>query len=198
MNKADIEAIYPLAPMQQSMLLHTLAATESRLYFQQLSCSLRGELEMAAFKAAWQCVVERHDVLRTLFTGQNRNSPLQVVLTKTVLPWQELDWRALDRSQQTGRFQNFMVQDRCRGFQLDQAPLLRCTLIRVSDRGYRFVFSYHHILMDAWAFTIVLQEVFACYSAHIQGESLNLAPPPSYRDYLHWLQRQDPAQAEVY
>jgi hypothetical protein len=62
----NVEAIYPLSPMQQGMLFHTLYAPNSGMYFEQLVCTLRGTLDVQAFQTAWQRVVERHPVLRTL------------------------------------------------------------------------------------------------------------------------------------
>ena len=62
-----LEDIYPLAPLQQGLLYHTLAAPDSTLYMEQLSWTLEGVLDVDAYRRAWQGALERHPVLRTAF-----------------------------------------------------------------------------------------------------------------------------------
>src|SRR5215469_7362574 len=95
-NKNNIEAIYPLSPMQQGMLFHTLYNATSGVYFEQLKIRLSGELDVHAFKHAWRQLIERHPVLRTHFVWQDLKEPLQIVRQQVDLPWTELDWRHLN------------------------------------------------------------------------------------------------------
>lgn len=87
----NIESIYPLSPMQQGMLFHTLYAPETGVYFQQLICTLRGNLNIAAFEQAWQRVLERHPVLRTAFVWENPKQSFQVVCKLVNIPWFHYD-----------------------------------------------------------------------------------------------------------
>jgi amino acid adenylation domain-containing protein/non-ribosomal peptide synthase protein (TIGR01720 family) len=191
----NIEDIYELSPMQQGMLFHTLYSPESGVYFEQRSCLLTGKLNVTAFQKAWQLVVERHNVLRTAFYWEEVEKPLQVVYQKVDLPWTIEDWR---NTEQETKLEAFLLADRKQGFNLNEAPLMRCALLRVKENAYHFVWSHHHLLMDGWCNGILLQEVFAFYEAFIQGKSLSLIPPRPYRDYILWLQEQDLEQAENY
>ena len=67
MNREHPEDSYPLSPMQQGMLFHSLYAPQSGMYVQQLICGLQEDLQVAAFERAWQRVVARHPALRTRF-----------------------------------------------------------------------------------------------------------------------------------
>src|SRR5215208_686869 len=96
----DLEDIYELSPMQQGMLFHNLLAPESGLYCQQLRGTLESELDVAAFKRAWQQVVARHGALRTSFHWDAVEKPLQVVRRHARLPWRQEDWRALPGAEQ--------------------------------------------------------------------------------------------------
>jgi amino acid adenylation domain-containing protein len=200
MNKENknIESIYPLSPMQQGMLFHTLYAPDSGVYFEHLSCTLHGNLNATAFKQAWQQVVERHPVLRTLFVWEHRKKPLQVVRKSVNLPWVQHDWQRLSLIEQQERLEAFLKADRGQGFELDQAPLMRCALIQMAKDTYQFVWSFHHLLMDGWCLSIILKEVFAFYEAFKQTDNLYLDAPRPYRDYITWLQQQDLSQAETF
>jgi hypothetical protein len=60
------------------------------------------------------------------------------------------------------------------------------------------VWTHHHLLLDGWSLPLVLGEVFQCYAAFAYDRPLSLPPLRPYRDYIAWLQRQDPAQAEAF
>src|SRR6516162_3921900 len=92
-NLDEIEDIYPLTPLQQGLLFHTLSAPQSGVYIEQVSCTLQGEVE--AFERAWQQIIMRHTILRTAFVWQELDVPLQVVEKDVTLPLRILDWRGL-------------------------------------------------------------------------------------------------------
>jgi len=85
-NRA-IESIYPLSPLQQGMLFHSLAEPASGLYLVQVTCMLRGRFDVAAFQRAWQRVLTRHGALRTAFVWEGQKQAQQVVLRDVSLPF---------------------------------------------------------------------------------------------------------------
>jgi hypothetical protein len=87
MKKDNLEAIYPLSPMQEGMLFHSLYVPQSEVYFEQFAYTLHGDLDAPAFKEAWQRVVAQHPALRTLFIWENLEKPLQVVRKRVDLSW---------------------------------------------------------------------------------------------------------------
>ncbi|MDZ7402464.1 MAG: condensation domain-containing protein, partial [candidate division KSB1 bacterium] len=198
MDKKNIEAIYPLSPMQQGMLFHSVYAPESGVYHEQLTCTLEGDLNVAAFEQAWRHIVDRHSVLRTSFVYKRLDKTLQVVHKQVELPFEQLDWRDLSAEEQSLRLEQFLTENLQRHFDLNKAPLIRLAVIRLSDQTYQFVWNHHHLLLDGWSMPIVIQEVFACYEALRQDKPIQLPPARPYRDYINWLQKQDQAAAEKY
>jgi amino acid adenylation domain-containing protein len=198
MKEEQIEDIYELSPMQQGMLFHTLAAPNSGMYFEQLSCTLQGNLDVSKFKQAWQRVVERHPILRTAFFWEGLEKPYQVVYRQVDLPWEVQDWRELSAPEQEKRLEAFLKSDRERGCELSLAPLIRLTLIRLSEDTYQFVRSHHHILLEGWSWSLLWKEVYSFYEAFCQGKDLYLERPRPYRDYIAWLQQQDLSKAEAF
>lgn len=196
--ETTIADIYKLSPMQQEMLFHTLYAPNSGIYFEQRSCLIHSHLNLTAFHQAWQRVVERHPVLCSAFHWQELEKPLQVVHSDVKLPWEELDWRNLEVAEQQAKLTAFLLSDRTQGFDLQQPPLMRCTIIQLETDIYQFVWSHHHLLMDGWCNGILLKEVFTLYEAFCQGQDVSLPYPPAYRNYILWLQQQNQTEAETY
>ncbi|MCP5425314.1 MAG: amino acid adenylation domain-containing protein [Gammaproteobacteria bacterium] len=199
MNAAnrDVEAIYPLSPMQQGMLFHAIYNPGGEEYFNQLIIRLQGELDRDAFPQAWRRLVERHGILRTLFLWE-RQKPLQVVLKRAELPWVEQDWRDSTEAQQAERLEEWLAADRRLGFALDRAPLLRVGLLRLAEQRYQLVLSYHHALLEGWSWALLSREVFEIYRLLRAGQEPDWPAPRPYRDYIVWLQRQDPRAAESF
>ena len=198
MSKGNIEDFYPLSPAQQGILFHSLYQPESGVYFGQLLCVLRGDLNVSAFRKSWQKVVDRHPILRTCFLWENVKEPVQVVRKQAPLSWQQMDWRSLSATQQEQQLETFLKADREQGFDLTSAPLIRIALAQLQEDAFQFILSHHHLVLDGWSQAIVLKEVFAFYQAECQGADLQLKRPRSYRDYIAWLQQQDLAEAESF
>ncbi|TMC21726.1 MAG: amino acid adenylation domain-containing protein [Chloroflexi bacterium] len=193
-----IEDIYLLTPLQQGLLFHTLSEPRSGVYIEQVSYTLRGEVEVGAFKRAWQQVIARHMILRTAFVWQEVSEPLQIVFKQVKLPLSILDWRNLPPEQQEADLAAFLQADRAEGFDVGQAPLMRLTLVWLSKTRTQVIWTHHHLLLDGWSISLLAQEVLACYEAAIQGQRLADAEPRPYRDYISWLAEQKNETAELY
>jgi amino acid adenylation domain-containing protein len=196
----NIESIYPLAPMQKGLLISCLSApAEASLYFQQLTWTIRAELNAAMFREAWTRVVHRHPVLRTFFVWEGRDEPVQCVCTRVQVPWQDRDWReGIEPSRQRLTHQQlaaYLAADRARAFCFNEAPLVRFHLLRLERSAFQFVWSFHHILMDGWSLSMLVREAFAIYRHLTQATPLQLEDSPPYRDFVVWNLRQDHANA---
>jgi len=194
----NIEDIYPLSPMQQGMLFHSIYAPEKGVYVEQMSCILRGQLNVAAFEQAWQTVIQRNPILRTAFVWEELDEPVQVVHKQVDLSILRQDWRQLPEPEQDQQWRELLQQDREQGFDLASAPLMRLILIQVSDDAYRFAWLLHHLLVDGWSMPLLLDEVFTFYEAYNKGEQIQRPLARPFRDYIEWLENQDLAQAERY
>ncbi len=198
MGMKNIADFYPLSPMQQGILFHCLADPKSGVYFDQFSCTIEGNLKIAAFNRAWQQVVNRHPILRTCFLWEGLKEPVQVVHRQVTLPFVHHDWRHVSSVAQQGQIEAFLSSDRCQGFNLTIAPLMRLVLIQHTDHSYHFIWSSHHLLLDGWSVPLIFQEVLAFYKTFSQGQTLSLPSPRPYRDYIVWLQQQNLFEAETF
>ncbi|MFQ5435370.1 MAG: condensation domain-containing protein, partial [Anaerolineae bacterium] len=198
MNKKNIADFYPLSPMQQGMLFHSLAAPDSGVYVEQVNCLLQGDFDETAFIRAWEMVMQRHPILRTGFLSAGVKEPVQLVYKQVTLPVVQEDWQALTTAEQESKLDAFTAAECVRGFDLSQPPLLRLALLKMAADAVRFVWTFHHILMDGWSLPILLQEVFAFYEMLHAGKMAKLPPTRPFRDYIIWLKKQNVAQAAAF
>ncbi|NEO38504.1 MAG: amino acid adenylation domain-containing protein [Moorea sp. SIOASIH] len=194
----NIESIYPLSPMQEGILFHTLSAPDSGVYVEHTLFTFTCDLNVDALKHSWQQVVQRHGALRTLFIWEDLEEPLQLVKKQVDLPWSYQDWQNLSSREQQQKLEAFFMEDRKKGFQMNQAPLMRCTLIRLGNQTCKLIWSFHHILIDGWCGPIILKEVLSYYESCNQGNRCNLPPVHPYQDYILWLQQQNQEEAEEF
>jgi len=191
-----LEDIYPATGIQLGMVFHSLLPGHADAYTNQSFVTLDGNFEPARFKAAWQQVIDRHPVLRTGFAGFDRTEPLQFVLEGAVGVWRDVDHTNLPPTQQHEAFEALRLADKSAPFDFGNPPLMRFALMRLGAGRYRFLWTYHHSILDGWSITLVWQEVFGAYSASLttseRGPGLPAAVP--FSDVIRWRQRQ-PAEA---
>ncbi len=195
----QIEDCYPLGPLQERMLFRYLSAPVPGLYSMQRIAVVQGNLNVEAFKQGWQQVIDRHPLLRTSFTWEQLDRPLQIVHKEATLSLEQYDWRALSASEQEVRLEEYVQTVRLYGLELARPNVMRLMAARIADDTYQLVVSNRYISIDGWSFTTLNSEAFIFYDALCQGKEqphLELGRP--YRDYIGWLQQQDLSQAEIF
>ncbi|CAI8793950.1 Linear gramicidin synthase subunit D [Pseudomonas sp. IT-P74] len=180
-----IEDVYPLTPMQQGMLFHTLYEPQAEAYINQLRLDIHG-LELAAFGRAWQAAINRHDILRSSFHWLGLECAHQVIHRQIDLQLQVIEAADID-------LDALAAEERSRGFELGTAPLFRLLLVRRGSEDWHLIHTSHHILMDGWSNAQLLGEVIQ----HYAGQTL-ARPLGQYRDYLGWIQQQPLLPAEQF
>ncbi|SFQ68557.1 condensation domain-containing protein [Amycolatopsis rubida] len=184
---------HPLGPMQEGMLYHSAGGSGPGAYVVQVCCSLTGELDPAAFRAAWAAVLAATPALRASFGWAGRAEPHQVVAATAEPDVEFLDWRDRGVPERAEALAEYLDRDRERGFDLGRAPLFRLALMRESATGWRCVWTHHHLILDGWSQQLVLADVLASYAALQTGAEPRLPRRPAMPDYLDWLRPRDAA-----
>ncbi|MEM7112064.1 MAG: amino acid adenylation domain-containing protein [Chloroflexota bacterium] len=192
----DVEEIMPLTPMQAGMLFHSLYAPQSGVNITQLCLTVTEGVAEAMMRETWQAIVDTHPPLRTSFHWKEVSTPVQVVHRQVELPWQTKNWRAVPDAE--ARLETWLLEDRERGFALDEAPLLRLTWIEMPDETTRLVWTHPHLLLDGWSFPPIFADLQTTIAALQQGTKPNLTPKRAYGDYIAWLYEQDRDAAEQF
>jgi amino acid adenylation domain-containing protein len=143
------------------------------------------DLNLAAFQEAVTQLVQRHEILRTVFVEeagmvQQRVLPLAAVSTTVPPPVvlaAEQEWLAVQQ------------QESQRVFDLATAPLFIVRVYQLTGQGYRVVATLHHILTDGYSSGIMQAELQALYAASLPHEAGVVTLPPlpyQYQDFARW------------
>ena len=193
-----IEDIYPLSPLQQGMLFHSLLHEDSGVYLMQDRYRIGGAIDEVAFLESWRQVVALHPSLRASFQWKTQKQPVQVIHREVKVPLDTLDLRGLAPHEQEARIRTLLEDEQKVGFNLSKPPLIRFRLVRLADESYEFIRSFHHILMDAWCISLVTVDFLKVYEALCNDRTPELKSPRPFRDDIQWLQRQDAGKAEQF
>ncbi|MEL6864764.1 MAG: amino acid adenylation domain-containing protein, partial [Bacteroidota bacterium] len=185
-RRANLEALYPLSPLQEGLLFHSLLAEQGGAYINQFSCELR-DLQEDYFYQSWKWLQEKHSVLRTCFYADDFAIPLQGQYASADLPISHYDYRAYDEQKQAERLNLFLKTDREKAFDLRQAPLFRVSLIRLSNSVHRMVWTFHHLINDGWSTPVIIGELLNSYELLKQGQTLAAPVKDQYEDYIRFI-----------
>lgn len=194
-DRANIESVFPLTQMQSGFLWHSLESTPDRSLV-HVRCTLDGPLQVDKFEAAWAHIVQAQPVLRSSVHWEKVRQPVQMVLRKVGLPFQFLDW-SIDDSYKR-RLEQFVADDLQKPLELTEAPLLRITLIKRFDSEHELVWLCHHLLLDGWSCTQLLQSVLETYQSLVSNEDPVQAMTPDFQQYVRWKGGQDTTASKLF
>lgn len=195
-DASGVADIYPMTPVQQGLLFHTLL--EQGVYVTQFHWSIQGDLNREAFLEAWRRVLERHEALRASFWWNRNDKDLQIVHKHVDFPHQILDWRNLSDEEQKRNFNKLLKDDRSTGYDLKSAPLMRIYMVREHDNSYRVLWSHHHIIIDGWCLGLIFKDLFESYVAISHNREPVLENPVPYRNHVRNLFSSDIRLAEEF
>ncbi|MCS6511091.1 non-ribosomal peptide synthetase [Burkholderia thailandensis] len=186
-----IDDIYPLSPMQQGILFHSLFAPERATYVNQLVATLV-DPDVERLRGAFDAAVPRHDILRTGFAAHEAK-PMQIVHRHARMPIEIVDWRGAHASAGAldAALDAWLAADRARGFDLATPPLMRVTLIRTGEADWRLVWTRHHLLLDGWSTARLFADVLRDYIEPPRANPFAAPARTRYRDFIAWLARRD-------
>jgi hypothetical protein len=192
-----LEGLYCLSGLQQGMLFHSLYDGRVEAYIEQFSCELLG-FKQNVFTQSWQYVLKRHSILRSGLYYKEFSVPVQCVYKEVELPIEVLDYREMSEEQQRVAIKQYKEQDRAKGFDFTVAPLMRITLMRLSEEHYHMLWTYHHILLDGWSMHVLIEEFLSTYESLVLAKEVIIGEEDRYEDYIRYVERRDQEQEQLY
>jgi len=190
--------IYALTPMQEGMLFHALYDKRSTVYFEQMSLSISGDLNVPLLEASWNQLLNRHDNLRSVFIYENTPRPVQKALKRKLIDFGFEDIRSMAKERKDAYLKTFKEKDRERTFDLSRDLPMRIKVFQLGEESFEVIWSFHHILMDGWSMGIVLKECFEIYRALKLGETPVVREVTPFRQYIEWLEKRERKASGAY
>lgn len=150
-----------------------------------------GDLQQESLAFAFRTLLQRHEILRSVFSEDDRGVIRQRVLPPEQAPFRIncLDFRSEEKQDELVK--RAVLEECVRPFDLSTGPLLRAALFQVADRKWVFTYVMHHIVSDGWSMTILMNELMLFYNMHERNEDIPLAPLRiHYKDFAAWQQQQ--------
>lgn len=191
LNKLNVKDIYPLSPMQESMLFQSLVEPDSLAYFEQTSFTIKGDFNIDKFKESIGLLFEKYDILRSIFIHKNVSRPFQVVLKKNTQNVNFIDISDFKLENQKEYLEQLKVKDRLNPFNLSNDVLMRTQVVKIAESTFEITWSHHHILMDGWCMSIIIKDFLDCYECLIKNEVYQFTTPIPYSTYIKWIETQD-------
>ena len=190
----EIERILPLTGMQEGMLYHKLLNRESSEYVVQTVFKIQDVVSEEKLTQSFELLMKKHQVLRTSVVHKDISDPRQVILKERALAYTYIDLFEVAQSEE--KMNKICKQDIARGFDLEDDSLIRFTLIRLAPQDYRLIMSLHHIIMDGWCTSIILNDIMSFYDQLSAGktkiELLDQLPKEhDYADYVSYIKNKD-------
>jgi amino acid adenylation domain-containing protein/non-ribosomal peptide synthase protein (TIGR01720 family) len=160
----------------------------SPLYNIPTAVRLSGRLDPTALEHALNELVRRHETLRTTFTERD-GEPIQVIAPAgaATLSLATIDLRSQPSSVRESAARHLALEEARTPFDLARGPLLRATLLQISDDDHIVLLTLHHIITDGWSMGVLIGELVTLYGAYAHGRSAPLPPLPiQYADFAHW------------
>ncbi|MCR8936092.1 amino acid adenylation domain-containing protein [Brevibacillus laterosporus] len=191
-GSANIQDIYPLAPLQEGILFHHLMDVENDPYVLSGLFSFDNRERLDQFVFALQNVINRNDVLRTAIVSKGVSQPVQVVWRRAELvleiiqPTPGVDAQQYIRSMLSGPH----VMD------ISVAPMMQLKAVCDSETGvWYLLFNMHHLVDDATSLGFLFAEVVA----YLKGKEASLSTPIPYREFIaHTMKQVNSLEAKAF
>ena len=176
---ANVQDIYPLAPLQEGILFHHLMGGEGDPYILASQFAFANRAKLDSFVAALEAVIERHDILRTAVLWEGLPEPVQVVWRRAPLPVEEVQLDAM-AGDAAGQLYN-RFDPRRQYMDVRHAPLLRIYLAQEpGSERWMLLLLHHHLIGDHTTLEVIQQEI----QAHLLGQVDRLPAALPFRNLV--------------
>ena len=157
-SKPNSENIFPSSPTQQGIFFTNLNTNSAAgRYVQQIEFNISGALDSQEIVNLFNKLLDTHETLRTSFIEDSQGTIFQVVEDCKEMPHQVIDLKCKPNA--ANQWEDFLILDRTKGFNLAQAPLSRITIAQFSDTDWKILWSHHHLILDGWSLSILIGQL---------------------------------------
>jgi len=159
-----------------------------------------GDLDVEALEYAFNTIIERHEVMRTVFREDEEGEVKQFILTPEELGFKISKFDLRQEEDKEAKLRQLLFNQQMTPFKMDTGPLLTAAIYRLEDKKWIYAYVVHHVLSDGWTGGLFSKELLTFYTLFQQGIP-NPFPAPRihYKDYVAWqLEQLSGEQANVH
>jgi amino acid adenylation domain-containing protein len=186
--KTKVKELYDPTPTQYFMWFTHEHLGGNKAYNIVASLKVKGQLDTQLLEIALQKVIERHEILRTVFKSNEKGNVYQSILNIDVVKFK----LEVIRSEKLpkGQVHKIIKEKYDETFNLKKDLLIKASLLSLGGDEYILLFVLHHIIGDGWSLEILTKEVMLTYQSLIQKKKLTLPELPiQYKDYSDWFNK---------
>ncbi len=195
----NIVDAFPLTSAQKGILFHLLLqGTQAPLYLAQIRCDLHGEMDAGLFNKAWNLVIERHDMLRSVVLHEGLQEPIQVVSKTASISIDVHDFTDKSVTDAVAGCDAIAAKAIQQSVQIDQQPMMRVHLGLINKQLSHLIFEWHHILMDGWSLAVIANEALLAYEAFVRGNTPHMLDAGKFKDHVAYLASQNSESIQTF
>jgi len=177
----------PLSWAQQRLwFIDQINKNASVAYHMSSAIRVRGKLNFPVLNKAINSIIERHEILRTVYKVQD-GEPVQIVKEHVPFELTRVDLTSIPENQLEDELQKLSDLENEKNFDLSTGPVIRACLFTLGTDYYQLQHTVHHIAFDGWSENLFSDELFTLYDAYSEGKK---SPLPKlqyqYVDYAAW------------
>ncbi|MEM7581386.1 MAG: amino acid adenylation domain-containing protein, partial [Cyanobacteria bacterium P01_A01_bin.80] len=181
---------YPLSFGQQAIWFIYQIDPQSVAYNIFITVKIKAPVNVPVFVKTWNRIFERHSILRTTYTTNSQDQPIQQICDKQELSLEVIDAQGWSEDELKER----ILTETDRPFNLEKDSVLRINLFTQSAKEHVLLLTMHHIAGDMWSFDLLLSEFQNLYTTEIKAVNLeqieivkdSSIQYPSYGDFVDW------------
>ncbi|WP_268869775.1 condensation domain-containing protein [Methylotuvimicrobium buryatense] len=139
----------PLSYAQQRLWFLDQLEPDNPFYNIPVALRLTGRLDLAALTQSFAAIVNRHEILRTVFETGSDGVAVQTVRPNLAVEMEHIDLTGLEPGQDAA-WQALCRQEAAKPFDLRNGPLIRARLLRLRDSAEQqdavLLLTMHHIV----------------------------------------------------
>lgn len=179
----------PVSFNQQQLWLLEQFDPGKAVYNLPLAYRFEGTLDIEDLHLCLQEIVQRQEVLRSTFHVDN-SEPYQTIVPTIEVSLPIIDLQHLPEAEREEGAKQIATERAKEPFSLEEGPLFRFELLRLSPKEHLLVYNTHHIISDGWSSEVFFKELTALYQAFSSNQPSPLAELPiQYVDCTAWQRR---------
>jgi putative pyridoxal-dependent aspartate 1-decarboxylase len=186
-EKVAAQESYPISYAQRRLWVLSQFEEGSVAYNIPGSLTLEGKYELDLFQRSFDRLLERHEILRTVFKENETGELRQWIVAKENFSFR-IDYKDFrEEKNKDKKVKDYIAADAYQPFDLERGPLLRVSLLQLEEECYVLYFNMHHIISDGWSMEVLRKDVFSYYEAYQENnEALLKELGIQYKDYAAW------------